>query len=279
MDTQRFFILLSLLIFAAGACQAQSDIRKVDFKNFTYRPHCAGEETQTLTVKNGEYSMEKQMQDYVDRLYFNIFSVTYGDVDGDKTDEAIVLSTCNTGGTGNFSEGFVYKLQSGRPQLMARISGGDRAYGGLRAANVVDGLLVVERNDPGKDGANCCPELILSQKYKMTNGKLVEVGKATSRPIFPTERVSFDRGASGKTITVIVPANEGKRLLIGARAGQHLTVSAGNTKAQVRLLEDARITEGVNNFVAVLPKSGDYTIEISNQTDDAITVVLNIKIQ
>jgi len=258
---------------------AQSDIRKVDFKNFTYLPHCSGEETQKLTVKNGEYSMEKKMEDYVDRIYFNIFAVSYGDLDGDGSDEAVILSTCNTGGTGNFSEGFIYKLRGGRPQLIERIGGGDRAYGGLRTANVVNRVLVVERNDPGEDGANCCPELIETQKYKMTNGKLIEFGEATKRPIYQTQRVSFDRGTSGKTMTISVAAGEGKRLVVGAKAGQHLTVSGGNTKVQIHLLEDARVTEGVNNWVAVLPKTGDYTIEISNPTDETVTLVLTIKIQ
>jgi hypothetical protein len=108
---------------------------------------------------------------------------------------------------------------------------------------------------------------------------LIEVGNEIKRPVFQTERVTFDRGTSGKSMTVIVPADEGKRFIVGARAGQRLTVSAGNTKAQIRLLEDARVTEGVNNFVAVLPKTGDYTIEVANQTEQAITLVLNIKIQ
>src|SRR5436190_22650111 len=81
-------ILGFLLTMISMSIFAESDIRKGDFKNFTYLPHCAGEETQKLTVKNGEYSMEKKMQDYVDRLYFNIFAVSYGDLDGDKSDEA-----------------------------------------------------------------------------------------------------------------------------------------------------------------------------------------------
>ena len=275
----RFLFLTSLLLAVAGITTAQNGIRSIDFKNFTYQPYCAGDETQTITVKNGEFSLENKMQDYVDRLYFNIMSVAYGDLDGDRSEEAIILSSCNTGGTGNFSEGFVYKLRNSKPVLIARIKGGDRAYGGLRTAVVTNGLLAIDRNDPGENGANCCPEFIETQKYKMTNGKLIEVGDAAKRPVFQTERVTFDRGTSGKTMTVIVPADEGKRFIVGARAGQHLTVSAGNTKAQVRLLEDARVTEGVNNFVAVLPKTGDYTIEIANQTDQEITVVLNIKIQ
>jgi hypothetical protein len=271
---------LTALILFVAALQAfgQSGIKAVDFKNFTYRPHCASDDPQAITVKNGEYSMEKQMEEYVDRLWFSIFEISYGDIDGDKQDEAIVLSVCNTGGTGNFSEGFIYKLRNGRPTLLTRIAGGDRAYGGLRTASVKNGILTVDRNDPGENGANCCPELIETQKYKFINGKLVEFGGATKRPIVPTERVSFDRGASGKSITVNLPANESRRLLVGARAGQRMVVSVSDPKAQIRLLEEAQVTEGVDNFLAVLPTTRDYTIELTNATDQPITVVLNIKI-
>lgn len=269
----------ALFLFLAMSCVAQNDIRKVDFKNFTYRPYCAGEVPQTIKVVNGELSQEKQMRDYVDRLWFSIFSITFGDVDADKREEAIILSVCNTGGTGNFSEGFIYKLRNGRPTLLTRIAGGDRAYGGLRGAKVLNGLLVVERNDAGETGASCCPEFIKTQKYKMVNGRLVDFGNATTSAIVPTERISFERGTSGKSIEIIVRSNERKRFLIGARAGQRLTVSGGITKTQIRLLEDAQITEGVNNFLAVLPRTGDYTIEVFNPTDESITVFLNIAIE
>ena len=271
-------MLFIAFLFLVMQCAAQSGIRAVDFKNFTYQPFCAGDRPQTITVRNGEFSMEKQMPDYVDRLWFRISEVSYGDIDGDRADEAVVLSICNSGGTGNFSEGFVYKLRNRRPMMITRIGGGDRAYGGLRTANVENGVLIVERNDPGEDGASCCPEFIETQKYKFANGQLIDFGDPTKRPIVPTERISFERGASGKTMTVIVPANESRRFLLGARAGQRLTVSAENTKAQIRLLEDARITEGINNFLAVLPATRDYTIEVTNPTEKPISLVLNLKI-
>ena len=274
----RFPLFFALIVFLAPAFSAQNAIRTVDFKNFTYQPHCAGDEPQTITVKNGEFAMEKKMEDYTDRLWFRIFEISYGDIDGDGSEEAVVLSVCNTGGTGNFSEGFVYKLRSRRPVLVTRIAGGDRAYGGLRTASVSNGILTVERNDPGENGANCCPEFIETQQYKFANGKFVEFGGPTKRPVVPTKRVTFDRGTSGKTITVSVPANESRRFLVAARAGQRLDVSAGSTKAQIRLLEDAQVTEGINNFLAVLPATRDYTIEVTNPTEAPVTLVLNIKI-
>lgn len=148
----KLFIASCLLLGSTLVATAQSEIRKVDFKNFTYPAHCASEETENLTVKDGEFSREKQEDGYVDRLYFRVFDITYGDLNADRRDEAIALTVCNTGGTGNFSEGFIYTMKGGKPSLVARIPGGDRAYGGLRQAYVENGLLVVESNDVGELG-------------------------------------------------------------------------------------------------------------------------------
>src|SRR5262245_3099063 len=57
----------------SGKTQLDQQIRKVDFKNFTYEPSCAGEDLHKVTVKNGEFSREKKEDGYVDRFYFNVF--------------------------------------------------------------------------------------------------------------------------------------------------------------------------------------------------------------
>jgi hypothetical protein len=208
-----------------------------------------------------------------------VFEVSYGDLNNDNSEEAVVLTTCNTGGTGNFTEGFVYALKDSKPALFANIPGGDRAEGGLRTAKVENGQLVVESNDPGETGGACCPEFILTTRYDASSGKLKQIGKVDRRPVYPTERVKFDKGTSGTTIKITLPVSEGKRYIVGARAGQVLDVSVNTDKANVRLLEDTETTENTNGFSATLPKNGDYTIEVSNYDDEPITVTLNIKIR
>ena len=267
-----------VLLLAAGA-SAQSDIRKVDFKTFTYPALCIGESPRNVTVKNGEFLEEKQEEGYVDRFYFKVFDVTYGDVTGDQVDEAIILGVCNTGGTGNFSEGFIYSMKGAKPVLIARIPGGDRAYGGLRETRTENGKLVVESNDPGPEGGSCCPQRILTNQYRVSGGKLVKVGKEMSRDIYPTERLKFAPGTSGITFTTDIPQQEGKRYVVGARAGQTLTVSVDTDKASLRLLEDADVKFGINNFLVKLPRSSDYTIEVQNNADGPLTVQINVKIQ
>jgi hypothetical protein len=263
----------------SGKVATDQKIRKVDFKNFTYEPDCAGDEKTKVAVKNGEFSREKQEDGYVDRFYFEVREVSYGDLNGDNSEEAIVLTVCNTGGTGNFSQGFIYTLKDGKPALFATIPGGDRAYGGLRTMKVDNGQLVVESNDVGEQGGACCPEFIVTTRYDVSTGKLKQVGKTDRRGLYPTQRVNFPKGATGTTLTIKIPANEGKRFVVGAGAHQTLDVSINTDKASLRLLEDAELTENTKGFSAILPKNGDYTIEVANFEDKTIDVVLNIRIR
>ncbi|MEO8043239.1 MAG: hypothetical protein ABI646_11555 [Acidobacteriota bacterium] len=274
------FVVSIFVLFALTASVfAQADIHKVDFKNFTHSVHCLGETPERITVKNGEYSKETQEDGYVDRFYLQVFEVVYGDVNGDGRDDAIVLTVCNTGGTGHFSEGLIYSMRSGKPSLIARIPGGDRAYGGLRSARVEKGLLVVETNDVGEMGGACCPEFVVTTRYKVVGGKLQKSRAATRAPVDAAQRVRFARGASGSTFKTDIGGSESKKFIVGARAGQTLVVSVDRDTATVRLLTAARVTEGVRKFNAVLPKNGDYTFEIFNEstTEEDITVTVRIQ--
>jgi hypothetical protein len=276
---KQIVLALVFVVAAVVVVFSQNDIRRIDFKNFTYRAHCISDTAQDVTVKDGEFSEEKQEDGYVDRFYFKVFDINYGDLNGDGRDEAIVLTVCNTGGTGNFSEGFIFGMKAAKPTLLARIPGGDRAYGGLRKTRVENGLLVVESNDPGPEGGSCCPQIIVTTKYKLTGNRIVQSGKETRRDIYPTERVTFARGASGKTFRITIPEGEGKRFIVGARAAQTLSVSVDTDKVSLRLIEGAEVKFGINNFMVRLPNSGDYTVEIQNDSDADLAVEVNIKIQ
>ena len=272
-------LVMAILILSAAFSYGQSDIHSVDFKNFTYLPLCIGDKPQRVTVKDGEYSKETQMDGYVDRFLFSVTAVSYGDLNGDAKDEAIVLGVCNTGGTGNFSEGFIYTSRAGKPVLTARIPGGDRAYGGLRSATVSGGILSVESNDVGEAGGACCPEFAITQQYKLNAGKLTAFGRSARRELYRKERLAFDRGTSGKTFTVRIDAQDLKRYTVGARAGQTMSVSVNTDKASLRLLDEALVTEGQNAFTAKLPKNGDYTFEVQNFAQNAIDVTVTVKIK
>lgn len=276
-----FVVAICCFLVTVVTAFGQGDVHQVDFKNFTYSARCISDRPSKITVKDGEFSEEKQQDGYVDRFYFNVFGFAYGDLTGDKRDEAVILSSCNTGGTGNFSEGFVYSMKAGKPSLVARIPGGDRGYGGLRSVAVENGLLVVESNDAGEEGAACCPQYIVTTKYKLgPRGGILKIGKETRRELYPKERVSFPKGSSSTTFKTTIRAEEGRRFIVGARTGQTLTVSIDTDKASIRLLdEEAETTQGTNSFVAKLKKTGDYTIETQNDSDAVLTMTVSIKIR
>lgn len=262
------------------------EIRKVDFKNFTYLPLCAEEENEAVkvTVKNGKFSEEKKVDDYTERFYFEIFSVSYGDVNGDGNEDAVILSFCNTGGTGNFSEGFIFEMKNGKPALLARIPGGDRAYGGLREAKVEKGLLVVQSNDVGELGGACCPEYIVTTKYKVKGDKLEQSGTESRREIYPAQRVEFAKGTSKTTLTINLSDEGIKRLVIGARAGQTLTVTAAasdkSKKIEVMLRKgEADATETDNKLTARLKETGDYIIQLRGDVEKEMSVSVTIEIR
>ena len=278
MRMRTLFLFVLCNVFVPGV-YAQGDITTIDFKNFTYPAYCVGDAPQKITVMDGEFLKETQEDGYVDRFSFSVMDVAFGDLTGDGKPEAVILSICNTGGTGNFSEGFVYTLQTGKPRLVARIPGGDRAYGGLRGAWIENGQLIVDSNEVGEVGGACCPEFVVTTKYKLTAGKLVKSGAPLKRPLVPVTRVTFARGTSGKTYNnVRIPEGEAVRFKVGARGGQKLSVSVSSRDVALRLIEDARVTTGINNFLAVLPTNGDYTIEIENTSVGDIDITVNIKI-
>src|SRR5438132_7304502 len=117
-----------------------------------------GKKLKNITLKKGEFARSKEMDGYTDHFYFEIRGIEYGDLTGDGKDEAIILTNCNTGGTGQFTEGLIYSMKAGKPALLMRIPGGDRADGGLVKLWAENGVLFVKANDADANSGACCPE-------------------------------------------------------------------------------------------------------------------------
>ncbi|HXG27550.1 MAG TPA: hypothetical protein VNJ47_01705 [Nevskiales bacterium] len=156
------------------------DIRTVDFRNFTYAVYCVSEDGRPIeiTVRDGEFRRESEH----DPLLLNVLSVSYGDLTGDGAPEAAVATGCNTGGTGQFTEGLVYTMRGGQPVLIGRVEGGDRAFGGIASLAIERGRLVVERYATDEDGPACCPRYIDTTRLRWEGAELVPEGGAVRRP-------------------------------------------------------------------------------------------------
>ncbi len=135
-----------------------------------------------IRVRNGRHRRRNDDDFDIDGV-----EVTYGDLTGDGHDEAIIVVRSSAGGTGYFSNGFVYTLRRGRPLLLTEFEGGDRAQGGIESAKVKRGILIVER--AGGQGA-CCPEYVEITEYHWDGARLVQNGAVRRRELLPNDPLS-----------------------------------------------------------------------------------------
>src|SRR5262249_52957589 len=154
----------------AGITPGQrTDSPKVDFANFSYVWPRRWEESDTPVMEWQWLSYRPQqtvrLQDSWHRFqdshgnslgYLNLSSVTYGDLDGDGRNEAVVDLLRGSGGTANWHYLYVYKFRGNAPELVGWLESGSRAYGGLVRVAIQEGALVLDFNDPDRRLGDCC---------------------------------------------------------------------------------------------------------------------------
>lgn len=175
---------VALVIAAIGLLSVsafmQSTIRKVDFKNFTYKLSCGTADVASrVTVRNGEYSGDKRGVD----VYLTIYDVKFGDLNGDSREEAVVLYSCGSGASYVYFRGLVFTVRNRRPVLLTELEGGNKGDGGFHDVAFTKRALVVQRYQLATAGSPCCPEFIETTKYKLNGKKLVRLGKPKLRKI------------------------------------------------------------------------------------------------
>ncbi|MBS1795650.1 MAG: hypothetical protein JSS81_17475 [Acidobacteria bacterium] len=272
-------IFFVLAVFGALPAAAQTSGRRIDFKNFTFPALCGEAEPADYRIVKGQWI--KPSDDADSGLYsdFRVQSVAYGDLDGDGREEAVVITACRPGGTGSFTEGYVYSIRNNRPRLVGRIAGGDRAEGGLVSAKVVGGRLVVESYEEGGSGL-CCPEFIVTNRFRLRGGRMIDDGRPTRRALYPAQRIVFAKGAFKTTLTARIPASDRKRFVVRAAAGQTLTVRTDRPNSPVYLKSgDGDELPNENGLVLRINADGDLTFDVinNNETDLKYTIAIEIK--
>ncbi len=261
---------LAFIALCTNFAYAQGDIRQIDFKNFTYSPACF-EKNEKLRAKDGVYMRGTPGDPSSDLVYFQVTDVVYGDLTADGAEEAVVVTVCNTGGTGQFTDGIIFSMRGGKATEIVTLGVGDRAYGGIDSVKIENGLLKVGRAGTDRGGA-CCPEYIETTTFRLTGNKLVPVGKPVRKKIeqdSPTpeaRRIRFARGRTSAVVTGSTASSD--EYLLGARAGQtmivHVTAKGNNAAVEV-LDADGNAVEGnakADDWSGALPKSGDYRIRV-----------------
>lgn len=271
----KLVVILSLIGAFSLSTFAQTTIRKVDFKNFTYDVDIF-EKKEKLTLKNGEFDRNTEE----DKLFFVVTDVVYGDLNGDGKEEAVVTTSMNTGGTGNFSNGIIFTIKNGKPVILTEFEGGDRAYGGIRSVKIDKGLFFLQQNDVGEAGGACCPEFSVTTMFELKGGKLAKVGKQERRELYPQSRVKFKKGKSLAIIPIKVEKYDHKRFVIGARKGQTLLVSSAARGISYSLFTGEGEVENTDiGMIVKLNETGDFVFTVSNDNDKdtefSITVEIN----
>lgn len=147
---------------AAGSAAARPDAPQAaegaptlhELKNAAYSGF---EDLGSVTLIDGVWEGEPYAEDSALRpevVLLRDFRIT-GDVDGDGTDEAVVLLNVSLGGTGQFLHLAVVDRNEGRVENVAAEMVGDRVQ--VRGVRIEDGWILMDVVQAGSGDAACCP--------------------------------------------------------------------------------------------------------------------------
>jgi hypothetical protein len=179
-----------LALMAVAAIPHVSSLRQVDYKNLAYPWGGGGGPledwhwipsipTTKVKLSGGVHRFWEEVEIGEDRNMapgLRLESVTYGDLDGDREEEAAVNLNYSGGGTENWAYLYVYKLDKGMPRLLGWLESGARGDGGLVNVTIHDQELVLDFADSERRVGACCSEGYIRVRYKWRGGQFVEMG-------------------------------------------------------------------------------------------------------
>ncbi len=186
-------VLIFAFILSGFAAQAQtiSDIKKVDFGNFTYQ---IGVSTIKMSDNLQVGACPRRRGKLPLGSIWNVVpeNIAYGDLDGDGKAEAIVAIFANAcGGTMITDEKIlVYTLKNGRPTLLPEFSYIDEGCEKGKACDfsrspvplvkydAKEKAIIVENQFQTEDDATCCPSLYRQTWYRWNGAKFVSFKKS-----------------------------------------------------------------------------------------------------
>lgn len=183
----RFYgAVLGMLILWSAVPAASGSIRDIDFKNFVYpslsviytsvpsRPKWIDTQgAKEIAMRGGRYRF--QCDDSPCPL-ITFDRAIFGAINGLSEDSAIVVTTYHSGGSAAWQYIYIIAVRSGKPEVMAWLETGSRAYMGLRTIAVDRGDLVLNVNDPEKREGDCCSTGTITYRYRWHEGSFHQLG-------------------------------------------------------------------------------------------------------
>lgn len=115
--------------------------------------------------------------------------VTYGDLDADGRDEAVVHTVCAYGANGAQDSVQVWDLDTGAAEVQATLGEPPPSVTGplppaVKAVDIEpDGTLAVTWTHYAADDENCCPSLESTLRYLVTGSQVTQVGAPDTEPV------------------------------------------------------------------------------------------------
>lgn len=171
------------VVVGAAAASPQAirllDFGEIDQAGSTCDDALAGTVPSTIRVAEGESALLDE--DFLVRLEVD-GDVTYGDLDGDGRDEAVVHTICQYGANGAQDSIQVWDLDTGTAEVKASLGEPPASVTGplppaVKAVAVEDdGTLAVTWTHYRDDDPNCCPSLESTIRYLVTGGEVTQIG-------------------------------------------------------------------------------------------------------
>jgi heat shock protein HslJ len=192
----RAFIAGVLLLVVLSGCSRQSDHdAEGDTRQSTVAVHIgspvmdelvnlsySGVRDEPVTLVDGRWEGEPYEEGAASRPVVGLVKDFYlhGDLDGNGTNEAVVILWATDAGTGSDTYVAVTTRRDGAPVNIGTALIGDRVQ--LRAGRLEDGRIELDLVEPGSDDAACCPGDTLTRVWQLGADGLVEVaGQDTGR--------------------------------------------------------------------------------------------------
>jgi heat shock protein HslJ len=132
-----------------------------------------------VTLSKGRWKGRQASEGDVSRPEVNLVGdlrVT-GDLDGDGQEEAAVLLSVTTGGSGSFTYLAVMGRKNGKPLNLGTAPLGDRVQ--VRGMKIEEGRLFVDLVQPGPGDAACCPGDLATRGWILQGEELKEFVSST----------------------------------------------------------------------------------------------------
>lgn len=143
-------------------------------KKGTYKLPQLGE---TVTLVDGKFDRETSDTDIVHAALLD--PIAFGDLNGDGVEDAAILLSENSGGTGTWISVVVVLNQGGAPVQSANRLIDDRAQ--IHGMSVQNGRIAVDATIHGVQDAMCCPNFPVKETLQLRNNQLI-LAHFTSTP-------------------------------------------------------------------------------------------------